>query len=58
MLNDLLHDQDREAAIAAFARHLHGTGVLFLDVRDIEGTRQRYARSLTTQRTVSLDGGT
>jgi hypothetical protein len=57
VLNDLLHDQDREAAIAAFARHLHGTGLLFLDVRDMDGTRQRYARGLTTQRTVSLDGG-
>jgi SAM-dependent methyltransferase len=57
VLNDLLHDQDREAAIAAFARHLHGTGLLFLDVRDMDGTRQRYARGLTTQRTVSLDDG-
>lgn len=57
VLNDLLHDQDREAAIAAFARHLHATGVLFLDVRDMDGTRQRYACGLTTQRTVSLDDG-
>ena len=57
VLNDLLHDQDREAAIAAFARHLPGTGLLFLDVRDMDGTRQRYARGLTTQRTVSLDDG-
>jgi SAM-dependent methyltransferase len=57
MLNDLHCDQDREAAIAAFARHLHGTGLLFLDVRDMDGTRQRYARSLTSRRTVSLDDG-
>jgi len=48
MLNDLLHDQDREAAIAALARHLHGDGLLFLDVRDMDGTRQRYARGLAS----------
>lgn len=57
VLNDLLHDQDREAAIAALARHLHGDGMLFLDVRDMDGTRQRYARGLTSRRTVSLDDG-
>jgi SAM-dependent methyltransferase len=57
VLNDLLHDQDREAAIAALARHLHGAGMLFLDVRDMDGTRQRYACGLTSRRTVSLDDG-
>jgi SAM-dependent methyltransferase len=57
VLNDILHDQDRDAAIAALARHLHAAGLLFLDVRDMDGTRQRYARGLITQRTVSLDGG-
>jgi SAM-dependent methyltransferase len=57
VLNDLLHDQDREAAITALARHLHGDGMLFLDVRDMDRTRQRYARGRSTRRTVSLDDG-
>jgi SAM-dependent methyltransferase len=57
VLNDLLDDRDRDAAIAALARHLKDTGMLFLDVRDASGTRQRYARSLTSQRAVGLNDG-
>ena len=57
VLNDLLGDQDRDAAIAAFSRHLDDAGLLFLDVRDAGGTRQRYARGLAARQAVSLDDG-
>ena len=57
VFNDLLDDADRDAAVAALARHLKRTSVLFLDVRESEGTRQRYAGTLTSQRTAGLDDG-
>ncbi len=57
VLNDLLDDADRDAAVAALARHLKRTSVLFLDVRETDGTRQRYAGTLTSQRTAGLDDG-
>jgi SAM-dependent methyltransferase len=56
VLNDLLDDADRDAAVAALARHLERTSVLFLDVRETSGTHQRYVGSLTSQRTADLDG--
>jgi SAM-dependent methyltransferase len=57
VLNDLLTDAAREGAFGSFARWLRPDGVLLLDVRDTERSRERYAtgREFTSTATRNRD---
>ena len=52
VLNDLVEDADRARAFAAFASWLRPSGILLLDVRDSDGSLQRYADRSVFERTV------
>ena len=58
VLNDLLDDEARDAAFAAFARALHRGGVLLLDVRDWEATVRRRTTEPVHTRTMQTPCGT
>ena len=50
VLNDLLVDDDRRAAVATLHRSLRPGGVLVADVRDWEATKDRYTRRPRVER--------
>lgn len=50
VLNDVLADPDRQAVVDRFAAHLAPGGVLVLEVRELEATRERYAGGRTLRR--------
>ena len=58
VLNDLLDDEEREGAFAAFARALRPAGVLILDVREWDASAERKSRQPVFSKTVSTDRGT
>jgi hypothetical protein len=58
VLNDMLDDDEREGAFAAFARVLRPAGVLILDVREWEASAARKSREPVFRKTVSTDRGT
>ena len=53
VLNDMLADTDRDAALRGFAASLRAGGLLFLDVREERGSRDR-ADATPRRRTVQL----
>jgi SAM-dependent methyltransferase len=57
VLNDLLDDDQRERAFAAFARTLRPGGVIVLDVRDWEASLERKAREPLFRKRVDTDRG-
>lgn len=57
VLNDLIDDEDRDAVLGAFARHLHPGGVLVLDVRELSGTAQRYGTGRQTEQVIDTARG-
>jgi SAM-dependent methyltransferase len=57
VLNDLLDDERRAGALAAFARTLRPGGVLILDVRDWKASAERKAREPVFSKTVATDRG-
>jgi len=58
VLNDLLDDDARDGAFAAFGGALRPGGVLILDVREWEASAARKSREPVFTRTVSTDRGT
>lgn len=56
VLNDLVTDVERDAALSSFARVLRPGGLLFLDVREAEASRTR-ADGSPRRRTVTLADG-
>ncbi|WP_165555849.1 class I SAM-dependent methyltransferase [Kribbella pittospori] len=56
VLNDLVLDEERDAALGSFAALLGDNGLLFLDVREIVETRQR-ADGQWRRTEAALDGG-
>jgi SAM-dependent methyltransferase len=56
VLNDLVTDAERDAALASFARVLRPVGLLFLDVREAGASRVR-ADGTQRRRTVTLGEG-
>jgi SAM-dependent methyltransferase len=58
VLNDLLDDDERAGAFAAFARALRRAGVLILDVREWEASAERKSREPVFKKTVPTDRGT
>jgi SAM-dependent methyltransferase len=52
VLNDLIEDGERAAALSAFAAWLRPGGVLLADVRDWDATAARYAEQPRHRRTV------
>jgi glycine/sarcosine N-methyltransferase len=50
VLNDLIADADRQAALDNLARMLRAGGLLVLDVRELAGSRKRYGREPVTTR--------
>ena len=56
-LNDLLDDESRQRAFAAFGRALRDDGVLILDVREWEATAVRKAREPLFRKRVETDRG-
>ena len=56
VLNDLVTDAERDAALASFARVLHPGGLVFLDVREAEASRAR-ADGSPRRRTVTMGAG-
>jgi SAM-dependent methyltransferase len=57
VLNDLLDDDQRERAFAAFARTLRPGGVIVLDVREWEASLERKAREPLFRKSVDTDRG-
>jgi SAM-dependent methyltransferase len=57
VLNDMIADADRDAALRSFAASLCTGGLLFLDVREEHGSRER-ANATPRHRTVQLDPDT
>jgi SAM-dependent methyltransferase len=57
VLNDLLDDRVRETVFAAFGRALHQAGVLVLDVREWEATRERKEREPLFRKRVATSRG-
>jgi SAM-dependent methyltransferase len=57
VLNDLIDDDRRDAAFAAFARALRSDGVLVLDVREWEASAERKAREPLFRKRVSTARG-
>ena len=58
MLNDLLADDDRQAALAGLRRMLEPGGVLVLDVRDWDASAARYEEAPVVERSVETADGT
>ena len=58
VLNDVVDDEDRDAAFAAFARALRPGGVLILDVREWDASAERKAREPLFRKSVPTDRGT
>ena len=56
VLNDLVQDDERVAALEAFGARCRVGGLLFLDLREVRASRQR-ADGLARQMEVTLDGG-
>jgi SAM-dependent methyltransferase len=56
VLNDMISDRDRQSAVNALAGSLRPDGLLFLDVRDRQASRQR-ADGVTRSRRVDLGDG-
>jgi SAM-dependent methyltransferase len=57
VLNDMVTDEERASAVGCLARSLAPGGLLFLDVRELRGSRQR-ADGTERSRTVDLGDGT
>jgi SAM-dependent methyltransferase len=57
VLNDIVDDEDRRAAFAAFARALRDDGILILDVREWEATAARKDREPLFRKRVDTDRG-
>ncbi len=57
VLNDIVHDAQRDSVIAAFARALRPNGALILDVREWGATSQRKAREPLFRKRVSTERG-
>ena len=57
VLNDFVTDDARQSVFAAFARALRPAGVLILDVRDWEATRDRKLREPVFRKSVLTDRG-
>jgi SAM-dependent methyltransferase len=57
VLNDFVTDDARISAFSAFARTLRRPGVLILDVREWEATKDRKEREPVFRRTVTTDRG-
>lgn len=57
VLNDILDDESRKAAFAAFRRALRPGGVVILDVREWEATAERKAREPVFRKRVATDRG-
>lgn len=57
VLNDLIADEDRTAAVAALRRALRPGGVLVADVRDWEPTAARYAEDPIVERRADTPRG-
>ena len=57
VLNDFLRDDARLKVFAAFARALRPAGVLILDVREWEATKDRKAREPVFRKSVMTDRG-
>jgi SAM-dependent methyltransferase len=58
VLNDFVDEDARRSVFAAFARALRPAGVLVLDVREWEATRERKRREPVFRKTVATDRGT
>jgi SAM-dependent methyltransferase len=58
VLNDFVDEDARRSVFAAFARALRAAGVLILDVREWEATRDRKQREPVFRKTVATDRGT
>jgi SAM-dependent methyltransferase len=56
VLNDMTTDAERDAVLASFAGALRAGGLLFLDVREEDGSRER-ADGVPRRRSVELGGG-
>ena len=57
VLNDFVNDDARVSVFDAFARALRGPGVLILDVREWEATRERKQREPVFRKSVTTDRG-
>jgi SAM-dependent methyltransferase len=57
VLNDIIDEDGRDAAFAAFARALRSKGVLILDVREWEASAERKAREPLFRKRVSTARG-
>ena len=58
VLNDLISDDDRRAAVAGLRRALRDGGVLIADVRDWDASVEHYRANPTFERRVETDRGT
>jgi SAM-dependent methyltransferase len=58
VLNDFVDDDARRSVFAAFAGSLRQEGVLILDVREWEGTRDRKQREPVFRKRIETDRGT
>jgi SAM-dependent methyltransferase len=58
VLNDVINDDDRRAALSSFGRVLRRDGVLIMDVREWEATSIRKAREPLFRKRVETDRGT
>lgn len=58
VLNDVIESDQRDAAVAAFARALRAGGLLILDVREWEASAERKAREPVFRKSVVTDRGT
>ena len=58
VLNDFVSEDTRLSVFAEFARALRPAGVLILDVREWEATKDRKQREPVFRRTVATDRGT
>ena len=58
VLNDFVSEDTRLSVFAAFARALRPAGVLILDVREWEATKDRKRREPVFRKTVATDRGT
>ena len=57
VLNDFVDDEDRDAVLAGFARHLHPGGMVVVDVRERVGTARRYADRRRTEKVIDTPRG-
>ena len=58
VLNDFVHDDVRRSVFAAFAQALRPAGVLILDVREWEATKERKQREPVFRKSALTDRGT